>query len=118
MKFLTFIFAASFALIGSTYLELIAPPPSFNILITAFLAITTLGAYYLVDTRRKSGAMNFTLVYLITVVAKVLVYGIFVVIIILADKPGATSNAIFFLVGYFLFTAIEVTFLYIGTLRQ
>jgi hypothetical protein len=119
MKFALTIFLASVTLIGlANYSGIIESPPTLSILTTAFLALTTLGAFYLVDSRRKAGAMNFTQVYLITVVAKILLYGIFVVVIIVADRPNATSNAVFFLVGYFLFTALEVIFLYIGTPRQ
>lgn len=119
MKFLLTILLASFVLIGVTRFTDIAPTqPTLDILVTSVLALTTLGAFYLVESRRKHGSINFTQVYLITVVAKILVYGIFVVIVILTDRPNANANAIFFLAGYFLFTALEVIFLYAGSLRQ
>lgn len=116
MRFFIATTLASLALLGITYFSGLVPvPPTLSPAITIFLALTTLAVFYLVESRRKKGAMNFTQVYLITVVAKILVYGIFVVIIILSDRPNASANAIFFLVGYFLFTALEVIFLYLGT---
>jgi hypothetical protein len=119
MKFAIATLTASVALLGITrFSGVVTTRPTLDILVIAVLAITTLAVFYLVDSRRKKGAMDFTQVYLITVVAKILVYGIFVVVVIIADRPNATPNAVFFLIGYFLFTILEVIFLYRGSLKQ
>jgi hypothetical protein len=45
-------------------------------------------------------------------VVKLLAYGAYNVAVIIMDRAGAPSNVVFFLVLYFIFTALEVAFLY------
>ncbi|MEJ0034041.1 MAG: hypothetical protein WDO15_28580 [Bacteroidota bacterium] len=77
-------------------------------IIVAFLATITIGSYLLL---RKRSGQNLILAYLLSITAKIILSCIFVIVFILVDKPGADSNAVFFLIGYFIFTAAEVIFL-------
>jgi hypothetical protein len=43
---------------------------------------------------------------------KIIAYASFILIIILKNRDGASANAVFFLVAYSIFTALEVAFLY------
>ena len=76
--------------------------------ITAFLVIITVISYLLV---RKRAPDNLTTVYLLSITVKILLSCAFVIIFIVADRPAADYNAVFFIVGYLIFTAFEVIFL-------
>ena len=43
---------------------------------------------------------------------KLLAYGAYMLGMILQDKAGAAANVVFFMVVYFVFTALEIGFLY------
>lgn len=53
--------------------------------------------------------------YLIMMVMKILAFGTYAFFIVMKDRPGATFNMVFFLICYFIFTALEVTFLFLKT---
>lgn len=77
-------------------------------LIIAFLAAITITSYIFV---RKKPPERFTSVYLLSITVKIFLSCVFVIILILVDKPSANYNVVFFLIGYFIFTAVEVAFL-------
>jgi hypothetical protein len=77
-------------------------------IIVAFLTAITVGSYLIV---RKKPAESFTSVYLGSITIKLLLSCAFIIIVILADRPRADYNALFFLVGYVIFTTAEVIFL-------
>lgn len=76
--------------------------------IVVFLSVITIASYFFV---RRSSAKDLTPVYLLSITAKLILSCVFVIIFILADKPAANYNTVFFLVGYVIFTAGEVIFL-------
>ena len=78
--------------------------------IILFLSIITVTSYLVL--RKRSGE-NFTPVYLLSITVKLLLSCAFVITFIVADRPEADYNTIFFLVGYVTFTAAEVIFLFL-----
>lgn len=84
--------------------------PSYTIEIISFLAITNIAAYSLLVGRAR--APGFTIAYLFSMVSKIVFYAAFVVIIIVLDRAGAVANAVLFMIGYLLFTVLEVSFLF------
>jgi hypothetical protein len=84
--------------------------PSFYLVILGFLTISTaLIFFYLYTSDRPD---FFVQLYLLTMVVKVLAYLVFCYIMISRDKPSAAGNIVFFMCTYFVFTAIEIGFLY------
>ncbi|MBS1559678.1 MAG: hypothetical protein JST69_13235 [Bacteroidetes bacterium] len=49
--------------------------------------------------------------YLLSIVLKLLLGGGFISILIFVDKTHANANALFFMIAYFMFTGLEVSFL-------
>jgi hypothetical protein len=45
-------------------------------------------------------------------VVKVLAYCTYNLIMIMSDRPAAIGNVAFFMIAYFIFTALEIAFLY------
>jgi hypothetical protein len=84
--------------------------PSFANEIIAFLTLTTLGLYFALV--RSTGSPRFTPIYLFSMVSKMIFYGAFIFLVIYSDRSGARSNVTLFLVGYIIFTALEVGFLF------
>ena len=54
----------------------------------------------------------FLQLYLLTMVVKLLAYCTYNLIMIIDDKSGAVANVVFFMATYFIFTALEIGFLY------
>jgi hypothetical protein len=55
---------------------------------------------------------QFTQLYLLLMVVKLIAYLGYNILMVLDDRKGAAANVLFFLLLYFMFTAIEVAFLY------
>ncbi len=55
---------------------------------------------------------TFVQLYLFMMVVKILAFGAYAFFIVLKDRPGATYNIVFFLICYFIFTALEIAFLF------
>jgi len=83
--------------------------PSFLILILIGMATATWLVYFFIQ---RSNREDFIKNYLLTIVLKLLVGGVFIFSLLYIDKPGADANAIFFMAAYLLFTALEVGFLF------
>ena len=50
--------------------------------------------------------------YLLTMAVKLLAYGAYNFFIVMEDKMGARQNVVWFMTVYFIFTALEIGFLY------
>jgi hypothetical protein len=74
-----------------------------------FLNLST-AVIYIFLTRSQPSA--FVQKYLMSTVLKLLGYGIYNVVIILKDRDNAGLNVAFFMITYFLFTTLELAFLY------
>lgn len=93
---------------GAEYLDL--EVPSFLWPTLALLFFATLVIYGYLMAAIKPG--YFVQIYLMTMAVKVLGYGVYNYFIIVKDKDGALANVLFFMVVYFLFTGLEIAFLY------
>lgn len=82
---------------------------SFAISIVAVLAVATTLVYYFMQ---KVTADNFVKNYILTIFLKLVAGGGFIFVLILLDRQASQANAVVFMSAYFLFTALEVGFLY------
>jgi hypothetical protein len=55
---------------------------------------------------------TFVILYLATLVIKLMAFGAYIFIVVLEDATGAVHNAVFFMISYLVFTFLEVSFLY------
>jgi hypothetical protein len=85
--------------------------PSFMWETVALLCISTIIIYFFLQKGNRRDPLEFVKSFLLSVVLKIVLGGIFIVILIKLDAPGANANALFFLISYFLFTGLEVTML-------
>lgn len=92
--------------------------PSFSRAIVLFLWLTHLIMYWMVVRQLKLRPADFVRVYLGLTVLRILFFGLFIFLVMRIDRLGAYPNALFFLVGYFLFTSLEVAALYRVVSRQ
>jgi hypothetical protein len=90
---------------------LFAVPPTWYIGFVSFLSITTYFVYIFLQRPGNADPEKFTRLYLLSITVKILVACVFVITFVMSDRPGADYNALFFLVGYVIFTAAEVIFL-------
>lgn len=111
MKFVfTLVGAAVVIALGFGYA--VTPLPSFFYQSLALLLFGTGGIYfYLVDIKQEKPTY-FVQIYIATLFAKILAYGAYMFFVVWEDKPGAAANALFFMITYFIFTGIEIIFLY------
>jgi hypothetical protein len=84
--------------------------PTFSLQVLSFLTLCTALVFFYLYTAEKPGF--FVQLYLLTMVVKVLAYLLFCYVMISNDRPSAVGNVVFFMSTYFLFTAIEIGFLY------
>ncbi|MBS1680885.1 MAG: hypothetical protein JST48_04160 [Bacteroidetes bacterium] len=83
--------------------------PTFLFLILAVLAAATWLVYFFM-ARTKSE--DFIKNYMLTIVVKLILGGVFISVLIFLDKKGAEENAVLFMASYLIFTALEVGFLF------
>ena len=94
----------------SVSLGWIESPPSYYVQSLLILGIFTVVIYRYLD--RLKNPEIFVQIYLLSMMVKLIAYGVYVVLMIIDDKAGANQNVVFFLVLYVLFTALEVGFLH------
>ncbi|MGC1243083.1 MAG: hypothetical protein WA874_15950 [Chryseosolibacter sp.] len=84
--------------------------PSFLFETTWFMAFaTTVIFVYLYKPRQPS---FFVQLYLLSMAVKLVAFFAYNLIMVLDDRGGAVANVLYFLSVYFLFTAVEIGFLY------
>ena len=88
----------------------IAALPSFFFQTTAFLLFGT-GLLFIYLFRFNKPDF-FIQLYLATMALKLLGYGAYNFFMIIEDRPGATNNVVWFMTLYFVFTGLEIAFLY------
>lgn len=84
--------------------------PSFFVPALIFIALSTTVIYFYLYTADKPA--QFVQLYLLTMAIKLLASLAFCFVMISRDKPSAVGNVVFFMCTYFLFTGIEISFLY------
>ena len=114
IRFTVSLLVAMLAIAGVVFLARnlgwIADLPSFFVEILLFLFFSTLVIFaYL---HRVAGERSFVQIYILTTVLKLLGYALFVLFVVLSDAQDASRNALVFIGSYFVFTALEIGFLY------
>jgi hypothetical protein len=84
--------------------------PTFFIKTLVFLVFGTAVIFVYLYKANKTGF--FLQLYLLTMVLKLLAYCGYNLIMILTDRASAVENVVFFMVTYFIFTLLEIVFLY------
>lgn len=84
--------------------------PSFLYGTIGLLYIVTAAIYAYLFRIKRPG--DFLQLYLLTMVAKLVVFFLYNLVMVFSDPALALENVVLFLVTYFLFTALEVAFLY------
>jgi hypothetical protein len=84
------------------------PSFAFQTLTLLFIGTVTIYGYLYKATKPQF----FVQLYLLTMAVKLLAYAAYNLVMITKDKPGAVANVIFFMTAYFIFTILEIGFLY------
>lgn len=84
--------------------------PSFLFETTWFVAFATTVIY--VYLYRSKNPSFFVQLYLLSMAVKLMAFFGYTLFMILEDRQGAAPNVVYFLVIYFLFTIVEIAFLY------
>ena len=118
LKFISIILFTSLAFIFTPYIVLkqgwIESVPSFSIEIVSVLALLTLALFYYLQKIQQSNPQKFIQLYLLSITVKMVVGCVLILVIIFMDKEGAIANALLFILSYFLFTGVEIFFLWKG----
>jgi hypothetical protein len=88
------------------------PRPSYSDEIILFLALAHLGLFGFVLRQLDARPEDFVKIYLGSTVLRIFFFGLFIFLVLRMDTVSGPSNALFFLVCYFLFTGLEVAALY------
>jgi hypothetical protein len=115
IRFLITLLLCACLIVGFSFL-LIETRPSFFYQTLIFLVFSTGMIYRYLYKVDKPGF--FVQLYLLTMTVKLLAYGAYNLVVILEDKAGAAANVVFFMLVYFIFTALEIGFLYRKIMRQ
>lgn len=105
LLFLSIALGAGAALIPAT-------TPSFAWVSLALLSGST-GALFVF--LYKTSVNNLVPYFLLTMVLKLIIFGIYCVVMIVIDRQGANANVVFFMISYALLTTTETAFIYLKT---
>lgn len=93
-------------------LQVFAVLPSYAYETIMLLFLGTAGIYFFLVDIKKNRSEYFVQLYIATLFVKMLAYGGYVLYMVWDDKSQAANNAAIFMVTYFIFTAVEIYFLY------
>jgi CDP-diglyceride synthetase len=82
--------------------------PSYWLEILLLLSISTIVIFYFLQKMNATEPLDFVKNFLLSVVLKILLSGVFVFILIKLDPVRANGNALFFMISYLFFTGYEV----------
>jgi hypothetical protein len=82
--------------------------PSFSNEIIAFFWLSNVALYWYVTRRTDKVSGDWLRIYLVATVLRIFFFGGFIFGIMFLDRLEAGKNTLFFLVCYFLFTALEI----------
>lgn len=85
--------------------------PSFFYQTLIFLLFSTSTIFVYLFKVNKPGFF-FIQLYMLTMVVKFIAYGAYNLLMIMEDRAGASLNVVFFMILYFVFTAVEIGFLH------
>lgn len=86
--------------------------PTFFYQTLIFLFITTGGLYRFLMKTKQDRPDYFVQLYLLTMALKLIGYGAYLFIVVRSQPQDVAGNIVFFMGVYFVFTAIEIGFLY------
>lgn len=114
IRFFVVLILSAFAIRGLSWLaHELAWIPKLPTFLNQTLIFVTFGTglmfRYLYRIKRPDTFVQF---YLVMMVVKIVAFGAYAFFIVLKDKAGATFNIVFFLICYFIFTALEIAFLF------
>lgn len=82
--------------------------PSFSVEILLLLSVGTVTVFYFLQKVKANHPLDFVKNFLLSVVLKILLSGVFIFILMRLDSARASINAVFFLISYLFFTSYEV----------
>jgi hypothetical protein len=115
IRFLIALFITAGVIAGFSLL-ILEHTPSFFYQTLVFLVFGTALIYRYLYKLEKPDI--FVQLYLLTMMVKFLAYGAYMLFVILEDRPSAAPNVAFFMIVYFIFTILEIVFLYRKIMRQ
>lgn len=77
-----------------------------------FLFVCTAGLYRFLLRTKQNRPDFFVQFYLATMVVKLIAYGAYLFVVVTSQTEKAVADVAFFMAVYFIFTAIEIGFLY------
>ena len=111
-RFIVALIVAAFIIVAATYLLdqfRTISLPSFLWPSVVMLFISNVVIFRKIYQSQQS---QFVTVYLGTLVIKLVAYLGYATVVVVIDRDGAVENVTFFLISYFLFTVLEIMFLY------
>lgn len=115
-RFFVLLFVVTAIIIGSVFL-LGLRIPTFTVQTTFLLLLgTSVIVVVLFRERRRTGTL--VVPYLASIVLKILIYGTYVFFMIRKQPSEGVPNVIFFGVLYFVFTFLEIRFLYRDLMKK
>lgn len=84
--------------------------PSFLFATTWLVAFVTTVIFLYLSRARNSAF--FVQLYMLSIAGKLLAYFAYCIVMIVKDRPGTVMNVLYFLALYFVFTVVEIVFLY------
>jgi len=87
-------------------------PPTFFYQTLIFLFVTTGGLYRFLLKTKLERPDYFVQLYLLTMVVKLIAYSVYLFIMVRSQPQDVAKNIVFFMAVYFVFTALEIAFLY------
>ena len=99
-------------LIGAIGFWGIEPLPEYFFRTLIFLFVSTAGLYRFLLRTKQQRPDFFVQFYLATMVVKLIAYGAYMFIVVTSQTENAVYDVMVFMVVYFIFTAIEIGFLY------
>lgn len=77
----------------------------------------TVGVYFYLLDVKKNRSEYFVQFYMVTLFAKILAYGAYMLFVVWDDTLQAANNVLIFMITYLAFTAVEIIFLYLKVSR-
>lgn len=111
MRFIiTLLVSAMLVVAFGHYLFPVLPSFFYQTIVLLFLGAAGI-YYYLVDIKNEK-PKYFVQLYLLTLVVKLIAYGVYILFVVMNNPAQAAQNAGVFMATYLIFTAIEIGFLY------
>lgn len=90
----------------------IDPLPEYFYRTLVFLFVSTVGLYRFLLRTKQQRPDFFIQFYLATMVVKLIAYGAYMFVVVTSQETKAVNDVAFFMIVYFIFTALEIGFLY------